>query len=215
MGRIEVDNENFVSVRKSQHKKNVTVSTFFWRRMQVAEIYNKNNRISFLIDTDSTISTIQATSRNTSRNPDGKVLDINFVSDCNNTWCFTKTYLRFSVIGIDFLTAHKLIVDSYNCCLIDKNHNCVILLFSAHSVPLKICCILSQKSEFHRVLSKYPKILNFPRRYQRKAHGFEHAICTNNKMVRSKLRRIFPGIQKIIDSQIIERLTNRWHYFKK
>ena len=137
-----------------------------------------------------------------------KVLDINFGSDCNYTWCFTKTDLRFSVIGIDFLTAHKLIVDSYNRCLIDKNRNCVIPLFPAHSVPPKICCILPQKSEFHRVLSRYPKILNPPHRYQRKAHGIEHAIRTNGKIVRSKLRRTSPEIQKIIDSQITEWLTD-------
>ena len=108
-----------------------------------------------MIDTGSTISTIQASSRDTSRNPDSKVLysataneiqtydekvlDINFGSDCNYTWRFTKTDLRFSVIGIDFLTEHKLIVDSYNCCLIDKNRNYVIPLFCAHSVPPKIC----------------------------------------------------------------------------
>ena len=73
-----------------------------------------------MIDTGSTISTIQATSRDTSRNPDSKVLysaaankiqtygekvlDSNFGSDCNYMWCFTKTDLRISVIEIDFLT---------------------------------------------------------------------------------------------------------------
>ena len=116
-------------------------------------VYDNNNRISFLIDTGSTVSTVQATSRDTSRNPNSKVLysataneiqtygekvlDISFGSDCNYTWCFTKTDLKFSVIGIDFLTAHKLIVDSYNRCLIDKNRNCVISLFPAHSIPSK------------------------------------------------------------------------------
>ena len=121
----------------------------------------------FLIDTGSTISTIQATSRDTSRNPNvkvlysataneiqtysKKVLDINFDSDCNYTWCFIEIHLRFSVIEIDFLIAHKLIVDSFNRCLIDKNRDCVIPLFPAHSVLPKICCILSQKSEFHRI----------------------------------------------------------------
>ena len=117
-----------------------------------------------MIDTGSTISTIQVTSHDTSRNPNSevlysataneiqtygeKVLDINFGSDCNYMWCFTKTDMRFSVIGIDFLTAHKLIVDSYNHCLIDKNCNCIIPLFPAHFVPPKICCILPQKSKF-------------------------------------------------------------------
>ena len=57
-------------------------------------------------------------------------------------------------------------------------------------------------------MSEYPKILNPPHRYQRKAHGIEHAICTNGKIVRSKLRRTSPEIQKIIDSQITEWLTD-------
>ena len=172
-----------------------------------------------MIDTGSTISTIQSTSRDTSRNPDSKVLysataneiqtygekvlHINFGSDCNYTWCFTKTDLRFSVIGIDFLPAHKLIVDSYNRSLIDKNRNCVIPLFPAHSVPLKICCILAQKSEFHRVLSRYSKIFNPPHRYQHKAHGIEHAIRTNGKIVISKLRRTSQKFKKLLIRKLL------------
>ena len=81
-------------------------------------------------------------------------------------------------------------------------------MFPAHSVPPKMCCILPQKSEFHRVLSRYPKILDSPHRYQRKANGIKLAIRTNDKIVRSKLRRTSPEIQKIIDSQISEWLTD-------
>ena len=57
-------------------------------------------------------------------------------------------------------------------------------------------------------MSRYPKILNPPHRYQRKAHGIEHAIRINGKIVRSKLRRTSPEIQKIIDSQKTEWLTD-------
>ena len=132
------------------------------------------------------------------------MLDINFGSNSNYTRCLTKTDLRYSVIGIDFLTAHKLIVNSYKRCLIDKNHNCVIPLFPAYSVPQKICCVLPQKSEFHRILSRYPKILNLPRRYQRKVQGIKHAVRTNGKIVRSKLKRTSSKIQKLL----IRRLMN-------
>ena len=82
-------------------------------------------------------------------------------------------------------------------------------MFPAHSVPLKIYCIFPQKSEFYRISRRYGiKILNPPHRYQCKAHGIEHAISTNGKIVKSKLRRTFLEIQKIIDSQITEWLTD-------
>ena len=160
-----------------------------------------NSRLSFLIGTGSTISTIQATSRNTSRDPcskvlfsataneiqtySEKVLGVNFGSDCNYKWCFTKTGLKFFVIEIDFLTPQKVIVISclkINRCLIDKSHKYIILLFLVYSAPPKICCILPKKKR--TLLNKCPKILNPPHRYERKAHGIEHAIRTNGKIVK-------------------------------
>ena len=119
-----------------------------------------NSRLSFLIGTGSTISTIQAISRDTSRDPyskvlfsapaneiqtySEKVLGVNFGSDCNYKWYFTKTGLKFSVTEIDFLTPQKLTVNSCNRCLIDKSRKYIILLFLVYSAPPEICCILSK-----------------------------------------------------------------------
>ena len=115
-----------------------------------------------MLDTGSTISTTQATSHDNAHKFHCKVLysataneiqmcgekvvlDINYGSNHNYLWCFTKTDLRFFVIGIDLLTVLKLIVDSYDHCLINKICKYVIPLFPVHSVLPKICCILQEK----------------------------------------------------------------------
>ena len=134
-----------------------------------------------------------------------QVLDVNFGAEKNYPWCFTKTDLNFCIIGIDFLTAYQLTVDSFNRCLIDQNQNLVIPLSPVYSATQpKICCVCPEKSEFHKILSKYPNILSPPHRHERKSHGIEHVIHTNGKIVHSKLRRTSPEAQKIIDSQISE-----------
>ena len=151
----------------------------FGRGCKLLRAFDCNNRISFLIDTGSSISIIPASSRERSRGPDCKVLysatskeiraygeqvlDVNFGAEKNYPWCFTKTNLNFCIIGIDFLTAYQLTVDSFNRCLIDQNQNLVIPLSPVYSAtPPTICCVCPEKSEFHKILSKYPNILNPP-----------------------------------------------------
>ena len=137
------------------------------------------------------------------------MLDVNFGAEKNYPWCFTKTDSNFCIIGIDFLTAYQLTVDSFNRCLIDQNQNPVIPLSPVYSATQpKICWVCPEKSEFHKILSKYPNILNPPHRHERKSLGIEHAIHTNGKIVHSKLRRTSPEAQKIIDSQISEWLMD-------
>ena len=53
------------------------------------------------------------------------VLDVNFNTPKNYSWSFTKTDLNFSIIGLDFLNAHKLTVDVYNLYLVDKGNDLI------------------------------------------------------------------------------------------
>ena len=64
---------------------------------------------------------------------------------------------------------------------------------------------MPEQSEFHRIFAKYPNILKPLHRFKRKSHCIEHAIPTNEKIVKSKLRRTSPKTQKVIDEQI-----NQW-----
>ena len=136
------------------------------------------------------------------------MLDVNFKTPQNYSWNFTKTDLNFSIIGLDFLNAHKLTVDVHNRCLIDKENDLIIPLSPASVQPPKLCCIVPELSEFHQILAKYPNILQPPHRFERTNHGIEHAIPTNGKIVKSKLRRVSPETQKIIDKQINEWLKD-------
>jgi len=182
------------------------------------QAFDIKNRILFIIDTGSVVSAIRATPRDKSKAPQNKVLysataneihtfgecelDVNFNTSQNYSWNFTKTDLDFSIIGLDFLSAHKLTVDSYNRCLVDKVNNSIIPLRAISANSPKLCCILPEQSEFHQILANYPNILNPPHRFERTDHGIEHAIPTNGKIVKNKLRRVSPETQKIIDQQI-------------
>ena len=115
------------------------------------------------------------------------------------------TNLNFSVIGIDFLATYKLTVDPFNFCLVDKISSRIIPLKPAFTYPPKLCCILPEQTEFHRIFAKYPNILEPLHRFKRKSHCIEHAIPTNEKIVKSKPRRTLPETQKIIDEQM-----NQW-----
>ena len=188
---------------------------------RLLQAYDCCNKINFLIDTGSTISIIQANSREKSRQPDEKVLysttsneihtfgdknlNVKFNASGEYPRKFTVTNLNFSVIGIDFLTAYKLTVDPFNFCLVGKINNRVIPLKPAFTNPPQLCCILPEQSEFHRIFAKYPNILKLLHRFKRKSHCIERAIPTNRKIVKSKLKRISPETPKIIDEQI-----NQW-----
>ena len=193
---------------------------FSQKPCRLLQAYDQINKISFLIDTGSVISTIKANKREFVKKPDDKVLysataneiltfgesflSVNFNTPHNYEWKFTKTDLNFSIIGLDFLIAHNLVVDPFNRCLIDKGNGITIPLKPARITPPKLCCVLPEKSEFHSILAKYPKILNPPHRFKRVKHGIEHSINTNGNIVKSKLRRTSPETQKVIDEQIDE-----------
>ena len=120
---------------------------------------------------------------------DEQVVNVNFGAEKNYPLCFTKADLNFCIIGIDFLTAYQLTVDSFNRCLINQNQNLAIPLSPVYSAtPPKICCVCPEKSEFHKTLSKYLHIPNPPHRHEQQSHGLEHAIHTNGEIVHSKPR---------------------------
>ena len=149
---------------------------------RLLQAFDINNRISFLIDTGSIVSVTKATFREKSKNPNSKVLysataneirtcgdcvlDVNFKTPQNYSWNFTKTDLNFSIIGLDFLNAHKLTVDVHNRCLIDKENDLTIPLSPASVQPPKLCCIVPELSAFHQILAKYPNILQPPHRFE-------------------------------------------------
>ena len=75
------------------------------------------------------------------------MLDVNFKTPQNYSWNFTKTDLNFSIIGLDFLNAHKLTVDVRNGCLIDKENDLTI--------PLSNRCLIDKENDLqiyvHRI----------------------------------------------------------------
>ena len=87
------------------------------------------------------------------------VLNVNFNTPQNYSWNFTKIDLNFSIIGLNFHNTHKLTIDVYNCCLVDKENDLTIPLSPASVHSPKLCCIVSELSEFHQIQAKHPNIL--------------------------------------------------------
>ena len=186
--------------------------------------YDVINNISFLIDTGSSYSLISASKCDRKKEADStvlysatsnviqtfgtKTLKVNFDTVVDYEWSFVKTDLNFSIIGLDFLNFYQLIVDINNRRLIDTKNDFVINLEPCYGKPPKISCVMPKQSKFHDILSKYPTVVNPISRMMRQQVNVEHAIVTNGDIVKSKLRRTSPEMQKVIDDQINEWLKD-------
>ena len=194
------------------------------RNCKLLIAYDFINNISFLIETGSSYSLISTSKRERKINPDPTVLysatsniiqtyakqtlKINFNSSVDYTWDFIKTDLNFSIIGLDFLNFYKLTVDTYKRCLIDTRNNVVINLNPCYCKPPSVTCVLPKQSQFHDILAKYPNVVTPTSRFERQPVNIQHAIVTNGEIVKSKLRRMSPEMQKIVDEQINEWLRD-------
>ena len=99
---------------------------------------------------------------------------------------------------------YKLTVDTNKRCLINTRNNVVINLNSFYCKSPSVTCILPKQSIFHNILAKYPNIVTPTFRFERQPVNIQHTVVTNCKIVKRKLRRMSPEMQKVVDEQIIE-----------
>ena len=59
-----------------------------------------------------------------------------------------------------------------------------------------------------KIFSQYPNAVTPTSRFGRQPVNIQHAIVTNGEIVKSKLRRMSPEMQKVVDEQINEWLRN-------
>ena len=68
-------------------------------------------------------------------------------------------------------------------------------------------CLLKQ-SQFHDISAKYPDVVTLTSRFERRPVNIQHAIVANGEIVKRKLRRMSPEMQKVVDEQINEWLKD-------
>ena len=99
---------------------------------------------------------------------------------------------------------YKLTVDTNKRCLIDTRNNVVISLNPCYCKSPNVTCVLPKQSKFQDILAKYPNIVTQTSRFEDQPVNIQHAIVTNGETIKSKLRRISPEMQKVVDEQINE-----------
>ena len=191
------------------------------RNCKLLIAYDFINNISFLIDTGSSYSLISTSKRKRKINPNPTVLysatsnviqtygkqtlKINSNFSVDYTWDFIKTDLNFSIIGLDILNFYKLTVDTNKRCLIDTRNNVVINLNPCYCKPPSVTCVLPKQSQFYDILAN---VVTPTSRFERQPVNIQHAIVTNDEIVKSKLRRMLSEMQKVVDEQINEWLRD-------
>ena len=91
---------------------------------------------------------------------------------------------------------YTLTVDTNKRCLIDIRNNVVINLNPCYCKPPSVTCVLPKQSQFQDILAKYPNVVTPTSRFQRQPVNIQHSIVTNGEIVKSKLRRMSPEMQK-------------------
>ena len=103
---------------------------------------------------------------------------------------------------------YKLTVDTHKRCLIDTRNNVVINLNPCYCKPPSVICVLPKRSQFHDILAKYPHVITTTSRLERQPVNIQLASSMNGEIVKNKLRRMSPEMQKVVDKQINEWLRD-------
>ena len=103
---------------------------------------------------------------------------------------------------------YKLTVDTNKCYLIDICNNVVINLNPCYCKSPSVTCVLPKQSKFQDISAKYSNVVTPTSRYEHQPVNIQHAIVMNGEIVKSKLQRISPEMQKAIDKQINEWLRD-------
>ena len=99
---------------------------------------------------------------------------------------------------------YKLTIDTNKYCLVDTRNNVVINLNPCYCKPPSVTCVLPKRSKFQDILDKYSNVVTPTSRFERQPVNIQHAIITNGEIVKNKLRRMSPKMQKVVDEQINE-----------
>ncbi|GBM94414.1 Retrovirus-related Pol polyprotein from transposon 297 [Araneus ventricosus] len=127
-----------------------------------------------------------------------KCLDLGFGRLFN--WNFIVAGVSRPILGADFLERYGLLVDIKNKKLIDVERNSTTRGHLSFSSSLGIT-VLSEDTQFHKLLSKFPNLTNPSLNIVRKSHGTTHCILTKGPTVFSRARRLTPEKLKAVKTE--------------
>jgi len=179
----------------------------------------KKNLLCFLIDGGASVSAILATAQQKSKTP------ISFLYAANNTkiavygkvilelnvglrrpilWEFFIADIDIPIIGIDLLYHHQLLVDPYNCRLIDDKTKLTIKCNFKNSPSLTLSTIPPPKDQFQELLEEFPKITGGPQLLflPPVTTNIRHHILTKGPPITCRPRRLSPAMLKIARKEI-------------
>lgn len=179
-------------------------------------IFDKNNRINFLVDTGADISVIPVSHKNHSTKNHNFVLSSasGGVIDTYGTkllkldlglrrefiFHFITAAVTKPIIGADFLSKFNLIVDLGKKTLIDGNTTLSTrgsVSFSKSPSPLNF----QLESKYGYILNQFPSLLQPPNYEAPIKHSVVHHILTKGQLPFSKPRRLDPKKLKIAKSE--------------
>lgn len=129
-----------------------------------------------------------------------KFLELDFGLRRNFFWKFLIADISHPIIGADFLENFGLLIDVKNRLLVDHTTS---LKASGNVCPGSSLglTLISGKSPYHELLSKFPQLLNSSLPVDSSSHSVKHCIETRGPPVFSKVRRLCPAKLKAVKEE--------------
>lgn len=120
-------------------------------------------------------------------------------------WTFVFADVSRPVIGADFLTHNKLIVDFTGKRLIDGTTKLTVLA-TCRQVEYVTAMTVDPGDEYHRLLTEFPGLTRPLKTPSTQAHGIFHHIETKGPPVSCRPRRLPPEKLKIAKAEFVQLL---------
>lgn len=106
-------------------------------------------------------------------------------------WTFVIAEVTKPIIGVDFMHHYNLVIDVRNNKLID-GRTLRTVVGSRFSGELSKVTLVNEQTVYHKLLSRYPKLINPVLNSACNNTGIKHCIITHGPSVHSKPRRLAP-----------------------
>lgn len=181
-------------------------------------IHDRTLNVRFLVDTGAEISVFPPTSVERQQQQIGVYLQA-----ANNTpiatygkksftlnlglrrpykWVFTLADVKYPILGVDFLQAHKLMVDIHRRRLIDSlTHLKVNIITTQEGSPRPTHACSDAPEEITSLLTQFPDLTRADNSRDNIKHDIIHHIETSGPPVHSRPRRLSPERLKIAKAE--------------
>lgn len=179
-------------------------------------IVDRRTNFKFLIDSGSDISCIPAPKKANKLKPDSlqlfaanetkiftygsKTLQLDFGLRRNYEWKFLIAAVPTPIIGADFLKHFGILVDLQNRKLIDTTTKLSRIGIQSQN-DVSSVKLVSSSSDYHKILSEFPNILEVSQGPKQVKHATVHYIETKGPPIHSSPRRLNPKLYEAVKNE--------------